>query len=552
MFDEVFSESLPLADLLVRSAARYPDQVAIAFPDLELSYREVLAQAVEAARGLSALGVRAGDHVGILMPNSPEFIAGYFGIALLGAVIVPINARFRGPELAFVLGHAEVDVLLSTATAGDRMDLRATIAEGLPELADAPADQPLRLDAMPRLRRVVMMQGDAGPGITGAEAFRAAAATVDPADIDRARSFVRGRDVALILYTSGTTAHPKGCLISHEAITRGSVGRAAETVPWGRPHDRQAVWCALPLFHVAAMQTLLATLAMGAAFVTDVFLDGSRALASIERYRVTSIWPWFIAPMNALLNAEDFDPARLASVTSVLLVGPPSELRRVQRLLPQADLINGGGMTEATGYYAMSSRSDTPEQRATTCGRMVAGAEGRVVDPDTGLEVPRGELGELQVRGYSIMLGYYRDPERTAEAVIDGGWLRTGDLFRMLDSGHLVYEGRLKDMLKVGGENVPAVEVEALLCSHPDVLIAEVVSRHDPRLDEVPVAFVELAPGAVVTEAELIEYCRTRAARFKVPRAVYFKRGDEWPMSATKVNKVALRQEVRDMAELPG
>jgi acyl-CoA synthetase (AMP-forming)/AMP-acid ligase II len=543
MPNEVFSESLPLADLLVRSAQAHPERIALAFPDREFSFAQVRDAAFETARGLFALGVRPGDHVGLLMPNSPEFVEGYFGAALLGAVIVPLNARFRSAELSYVIEHAQLAVVLTTDSIADRTDFRAILSDSLPSLSGSTPGAPLELPEAEHLRHIVMLRGEASRGFLGQDDLAVAAATIDLETVHQLRSRVRVRDVAMVLYTSGTTAHPKGCMITHEAITRGSVGRAAENVPFDEPSEERALWCPGPLFHIASMQAFLASIAMGATFVTDVFVDGQRALELLKRYKVTSIWPWFMASINGVLGAEGFDPHELRHVTSVILVGPPSELRRVQGLFPQAALINGSGMSELAGYYCMSPKDDSVELRATTAGKAVAGVEARVIDPETGREATRGELGELLLRGYSLMLGYYRDPEKTAEAIDADGWLHTGDLFRHLESGHLVYEGRLKDMLKVGGENVPAVEVEAYLCTHPEVLIAEVVARPDARLDEVPVAFIELAPGATVTEEAIIEYCRGRISSFKVPRAVYFKTSVEWPMSATKVNKVALRQE---------
>lgn len=544
MPQEVFTESLPLADLLVRSAQRHPDRVALVFPDRQYTYRELLDAAIDTARGLLALGVGAGDHVGLLMPNSPEFVEGYFGTALIGAVMVPLNARFRSAELAYVVDHSELKALLTTDSIAERTDFRAILSDGLPSIrGSAHRGAPLQLPEAEHLRHVVMLRGKSSPGFVGEKAFRDAAERVDRDLVLRLRSQVKVRDVAMILYTSGTTAHPKGCLITHEAITRGSTGRAAENIPFDEPLDQRVIWCPLPLFHIASMQAFLASVSQGATFLTDVFFDGERALRQIVQWKATSIWPWFMATMNGLLNHPEFDADRLKQVTSIILVGPPSELRRVQGLFPQAALINGSGMSEMAGYYCMSPKDDSAELRATTAGKPVAGTEARVIDPETGRDAAPGELGELLLRGYSQLVAYYRDPEKTEQAVDTEGWLHTGDLFRLLESGHLVYEGRLKDMLKVGGENVPAVEVEAFLCTHPDVLIAEVVARPDPRLDEVPVAFVELVEGAAVTERDLIEYCQSRIASFKVPRAVFFKSADQWPMSATKVDKVSLRRE---------
>jgi acyl-CoA synthetase (AMP-forming)/AMP-acid ligase II len=546
MPNQVFSESVPLADLLVRSAVRYPERVALALPDREFTYSQLLDAAIETARGLYTLGVRPGDHVGLLMPNSPEFVEGYFAVAMLGAIIVPLNARFRSAELGYVIEHAQLTAVLTTDSVAERTDFRAILGDSLPSLSASEPGRPLQLQEAPHLRHIVMLRGESSLGFVGQADLAAAAPLTQSDTIDLTRSRIRVRDVAMILYTSGTTAHPKGCLITNEAITRGSVGRAAENVPFDEPLEDRVVWCPLPLFHIASMQIFLATIAMGATFVTDVFVDGARALAAIRARRVTSIWPWFMATMNPVLGAEGFDAAELSHVTSIIVVGPPSALRNLQELFPQAALVNGSGMSELAGYYCMSPKDDSRELRATTAGKMVSGAECRVIDPETGTDMPHGELGELLLRGYSLMIGYYRDPEKTAESVDADGWLHTGDLFRQLESGHLIYEGRLKDMLKVGGENVPAVEVEAFLCTHPQVLIAEVVARTDPRLDEVPVAFVELAPGATVTEEELIAYCRGRISSFKVPRAVFFMTPAEWPMSATKVNKVALRVQAHE------
>jgi fatty-acyl-CoA synthase/long-chain acyl-CoA synthetase len=198
-------------------------------------------------------------------------------------------------------------------------------------------------------------------------------------------------------------------------------------------------------------------------------------------------------------------------------------------------------MTETAGLYAISGLDDSSEQRTSTGGTAVQGVEIRIVDVETGADLPAGEVGEILVRGYVTMSGYYRDPEKTADALDADGWLHTHDLYIQRKSGHLTFQGRAKDMLKVGGENVAAVEIEAFLAEHPAVRLAEVVGIPDPRLDEVPVAFVELNPGQEIETDELINFCRGRIAAWKVPRAVHIVDADEWPMSATKVDKGALR-----------
>ncbi|GAA3885838.1 hypothetical protein GCM10022381_29970 [Leifsonia kafniensis] len=365
------------------------------------------------------------------------------------------------------------------------------------------------------------------------------------------RTRVRVADPALIMYTSGTTSNPKGCVISHEAIVRGSTARIGDALPDDHGDDRHIMWVPLPLFHIAALQVFVFGVSAGASIITDIYLDADRALESIRKWRANSLWSGFMPPMRALRTATGFDAAELDWVRSIWTVGPEIEMRELLELFPNAALVSGGGMSETTGWFCISTKDDSGEMRATTSGKLVAGAEVRVTDPDTGADLPDGQRGELLVRTYTVMDGYFKDPERTAEAIDADGWVHTGDLYTHLASGHMVYNGRVKDMLKVGGENVPAIEIEAFLCRHPNVVTAEIVGVPDDQLDEVPVAFVELVPGTSVDASDLISFCRGELSTFKIPRAVYFMKSDEWPMSATKVNKRDLREKAIGLAAVP-
>jgi acyl-CoA synthetase (AMP-forming)/AMP-acid ligase II len=549
--DGVYSESLPLADLLVRSARRHPDDTALVLPGSSFSYAELLDRSVAVARGLVACGVGLGDKVGLLAPNGPEFVESFFGAALAGAVLVPLNARHRSTELSYIIGHAEIAAILSTDALAPRTDFASILTEVFPELEQRRSDEPLDLPLAPHLRRIVMLRGESAPGILGRAEFDALAQQVTPDTVGRLRCRVRVRDDAMIIYTSGTTSNPKGCVLSHEAVTRGPVGRTTAAVPFEEPREERVLWCPAPLFHIAALQGFIFSVAKGITFLTDLHLDGARAWHAIRRHRATSLWPMFMPAMNAVLETDGFDASQLDHVSSMITVGAPSELRALQALFPKAVLVNGSGMSEMTGHFCLSPRDDSTELRATTSGRPVAGAECRVIDPVTGADLPDGELGELLVRGYSMMTRYHRDPGKTAEAIDTDGFLHTGDLFRRYPSGHFRYEGRLKDMLKVGGENVPPAEVEEYLCSHPAVLVAQVVGRPDARLEEVPVAFVQVQAGVEVTAEDLMRHCRGSIASFKVPRAVYFKTAEQWPMSATKISKVALRREAAERLHEP-
>lgn len=260
--------------------------------------------------------------------------------------------------------------------------------------------------------------------------------------------------------------------------------------------------------------------------------------------RATVAFPWFSAIVQAILDHPTFDRAKLASLRHLFIIAAPSLVRRTAAELPECEMIQGCGMTEAAGIFAIHLPEDDAETRATTQGKPWRDVEMRVRALSGEGDAPVDAVGELLLRGPCTMDGYWRDPVKTAATIDADGWIHTGDLYSKDARGNFVFNGRLKDMLKVGGENVAVVEIESLLCEHPAVKLAEVVGMPDPRLDEVPVAFVELRPDRPVTAEELIAFCRPRVARYKVPRAIVFLASDEWPMSATKVDKVKLRQRI--------
>ncbi|WP_037244145.1 class I adenylate-forming enzyme family protein [Rhodococcus wratislaviensis] len=534
----------PLGDLLVRGAHLCPDRDLIVFPEARFTYAEVLDGAVAVARGLLAMGVGSGDHVALLAPNGIEFVEGLFGSALIGAVVVPLNARHKAKELGYIIENADITALLTVSGPDDYVDFVQVLHEALPSLAAAGSGD-LDLPEAPRLRRAVLLKGTERPGFTSRAALDAAAETVDATLVHRHRRRVRTRDIAAILYTSGTTANPRGCLLTHESMTRGPVERATGRLSAG---ERHISWAGGPLFHIAALAPLIGAIGAGGTFLTDTFFEPGRAIELIRAERPTCVWPWFPAPMQMMMAHPNFDAAEFDSIRYLFLIGPRVLIEEVQNLFPAAELMAACGMTETTGIYALSEPDESFEDRSGAQGKAVPGIEIRVVDPFSGAEQPAGVPGEILIRGYCVTEGYYKDPAKTAETIDSDGWLRTGDLYSRTESGCLVFHGRLKDMLKVGGENVAAIEVESFLCEHPAVLTAAVIGRPDDRLDEVPVAFVEVREGHQLTEAELIEFCDGKIGRYKVPRAVYFVEPGEWPMSATKINKRGLKAQLATLA----
>jgi len=528
-----------MGDLLLRSAFVHPERDALVLPEQSISYRELKQRALGVARGLCALGIPPRSNIGILIPNSVEFVEALFGIALHGSTAVPLHARHKATELSYIIHNANLAAVLTSFDARDPVPFPELLEAALPSLQRVSTSSSLTLTEAPDLRHIVLLRGGERRDFVGRAAFEAGASTVSDETVMLARSRVKIRDPALIIYTSGTTAHPKGCVLSHEAATRGPVERARHRFSSGS-HD--VTWGAGPLFHIGTLSPFIGSIGAAGTYLTDHYYEPSRALALIAERRANVAFPWFPAIVQKLIEHPDFEPAKLASLRHFILIAPPPQVEHVMRLLPNAEVLQGCGMTETAGIFAISERGESAEQRSTTHGVAYPGIEVRIIDPATGMDCRPGEVGEIWVRGYNVMDRYWRDPEKTEATLTEDGWLKTGDLYARLANGSLVFNGRLKDMLKVGGENVAAIEIEAFLCSHPAVKLAEVVGRSDPVLDEVPVAFVELRDGFQLEAEELIAFCFGKIARYKVPRAVYFIMEGDWPMSTTKVNKGVLRQ----------
>jgi acyl-CoA synthetase (AMP-forming)/AMP-acid ligase II len=532
-----YCEAITLGDALRRAAERTPDREALVMPEGRWTFRELRDAAEEIARSLAGLGIPKGAHVGVLIPNSFECLTAMLGIAMAGCVIVPINARFRPPEIAYIVENADLAAVLTSDLVDDHVDFAAHLTTALPGLDAAANPLELGLEATPALRSVVMLGSKEPAGFVGREAFRALAADVEPAEIARRGASLSLRSPAMILYTSGTTAQPRGCIISHESLVRvwGGVAAALELT------DEDRMWNPCPMFHIAAIGVSIACILSGATIITTRYIDNTTSVELLAAERATAMFPAYAEIMLGITNHERYDEIDMSVTRRILAVGPPKVLRMLQEKVEPATVVSTFGMTESCGCTVMHRLDDPIEARTETSGHPLAGLEVRITDPKTGEVLPPNTPGEIRVAGPMLFDGYYKDPERTAQAMEDG-WLHTGDQGVLDDDGRLSFRGRLKDMLKVGGENVAPAQVEEHLMSHPAVQFAVVIALPDERLDQVPAAYVELKTGASATEEELIEYCRESLARFKVPRHIRFIGPDEWPKSATKVQKFRLQE----------
>jgi fatty-acyl-CoA synthase len=485
---------------------RHPESEAVVFPDSRSTYAALRCASVASARALQGAGVGHGDFVGLLLPADVGNIELLLGLWRLGAIPVPINQRYKATELRFVVEHSGMGLLLCD---GPGFALAEQAGVGC---------------------RVVVLGED--------DEYAAGAALVDAEEVQRRSDRVASDDDAVLLYTSGTTSNPKGALHTHASLMaegRNVAGRLDLT-----PLDR--FWSPLPMFHCGGFCTMMGAWAEGGTFCHVGAFDAGVALDQLERERCTVAFPAFEMIWLAVLDHPRYLSADLSALRIVVNVGVPERLRQMQQRMPGAVQISSYGSTESLGFMCIGDTSDPLEVRVTTSGRPLPGMELRFIDPDTGREVEVGQSGELLFRGVTRFARYHRDPEHTAKVVDPDGWFHSGDLLKQDAEGRVTFVGRLKDMLKVGGENVSAAEIEDYLVTHPAVQLVQVVGAPDARYIEVPCAFVELVSDASVTADELIDHCLGHIATFKVPRYVRFV--TDWPQSGTKIQKHRLRERI--------
>lgn len=507
------------------AARRAPGATALVLADDDggeggLTYGELHDRALDLAARFAAAGIGPGDHVALWMTNRAEWVLTSYAVARLGAVLVPVNTWLRPAEVAYVLRHAAVTHLVAI----DRfrkLDTRAALAGACPGW-DGTAG-PVVVPDLPALRSIVVVERDAAGSPVerfGLPAAPGAALPDPPAP----------GDVAVILYTSGSTGRPKGVLLGHGPMVENARQHAARL-----EITAADTWCSpLPFFHVGGCVWGLLTAAVtGATLCTTEAFDARRTVDLLARHRATVLFGVrpIVQDVLAVLAA---DPVALPDVR-IVSAREPAIAEEVRARFPGVAMtLNPFGMTETHGPVAMASPSSPPEEQLTS-GTPLPGYEVRIADPETGAPVAPGAAGELLVRGL-VTRGYWGDEQA---AVGEGGWLRTGDLARVDERGNLRHVGRLKAMLKVGGENVAVEEVEGCLMSHPAVVAVAVVGRPDPRRDEVPVACVSLSAPA--GPDELRAWCAERLAGFKVPVEVVVV--EALPLTATaKVDREAVRR----------
>ena len=508
--------------LLSTAVGRYGELPAVEDGPTRLTYTELSQRARTFGAALVASGIEPGDRVAVWSFNCAQWVVALLGLSAAGAVLVPINTRFKGAEAADIMSRSGAGALV-TVTDFLGTDYVAMLGATETEL--------------PNLDTVVVVSGTAPTGTVGWDEFMGRATDDGRAEVERRSAALGPDDVSDILFTSGTTGLPKGVVMSHQRTLR----VASDWVEMTGLAAGDRYLMVNPYFHMFGLKAgILACVTAGATMLPEAVFDVDRVMTRVAEERIT-VLPGPPTLYQAMLDHPDRAGRDLSSLR-VAVTGaadiPVALIRRVDDELPFSTIITGYGLTEA-GTASATSRSDDVETIATTVGRPRPGFELRIV-AESDADVAEGEPGEILLRGGSVMVGYLDDPEATASTLSEDGWLRTGDVGLVDDAGCLRIVGRAKDMFIVGGFNAYPAEIENALLRHPDIGQAAVIGIPDERLGEVGMAFVVAStPG--VTPAAIIEWSRAQMANYKVPRSVRLV--DELPVNATgKVVKDVLRQ----------
>jgi acyl-CoA synthetase (AMP-forming)/AMP-acid ligase II len=511
------------------TTSKFPNHPAILDPGgRRLTYAELDQEASRLARGLLDLGVGKGDKVGLWMPNNPEWVMAYFAIARVGAVVVPMNTRYKTHEVEYILGNSEATTLFAVDSFVG-IDYLSMIDEIRPKL--------------PNLKHVVIV------GKTGKDMHRwddvVARGTRLLADgkLEVREKLCDPKDNVFILYTSGTTGSPKGAMLSHHNIAK----NAEQVTEVLRASENDAFLLAVPFFHCfGCVMGIAGAITWGASLIPMAVFKPREALELIERFGVTVLYG---VPTMFVLELEEVRKGKpegskyqISTLRTGIMAGAPCPVEVMRGTMNElhCNVSIAYGLTEASPVITMTRFDDSVERRVETVGRALGGIEVKIADDDT-KSVGMGETGELACRGYNVMLGYYKMADKTAESIDKDGWLYSGDLATMDAEGYVRIVGRKKDMLITGGFNVYPAEIEEYLFTHPDVLNVSVIGVPDPVMGEVAAVYVIPRDGATIDPQEIVDSCAKEIANFKVPRYVVVVK--ELPMTQSgKIQKFRLRE----------
>ena len=545
-----------IGDVLRHTAQQNPTGDALVFPrlcdeqtvsestgGLHISYAQYDRLVDEAAKGLIALGVQRGDHIGVWATNWPRWAIVQFAAARVGAVFVTINPAYRTDELSYVVKQSEITTLFVVGQFRTS-NYFGMLGELIPELSGA-GTGPFHAANFPKLTRIVSLQDDAEDGMFTWDQFIEQGAAVSGEDLADREAALSPTDAISIQYTSGTTGFPKGATLTHRNILTNAflVGQGMNL----SSADRMCV--PVPFYHCfgCVYGTLLAGVFGAALVIPDEYFEPSATVSALAREQCTVIYgvpTMFIA----MMETDEYDPAAMQSLRTGIVAGSPCPIELMKRIVAEMgvdEITIVYGLTENSPGITQTRPTDELRLRVETVGLPLPDVDVKIIDPESGVELGDNQQGELCSAGHGVMLGYYNMPEMTAEAIDADGWLHSGDLAVRLPNGYYRITGRIKDMICRGGENIYPREVEEFLYTLPEIQDVAVVGIPDPKFVEDVAAWVVLREGHSLTEDELRKRCRDSISHYKIPRHVRFV--DKFPMTVTgKVQKFRIREIMMD------
>jgi fatty-acyl-CoA synthase len=530
-----------LGQVLEAQVARHPEREFIVYPDrnLRFSYTEFDRRVNALAKGLLAIGLAKGDHLGIWATNVPDWLTLLFATAKIGVVAVTVNTSYRAHELEYLVKQSDIQALCLIDGFRDS-DYLAIINELVPELKSCERGR-LRSERFPRLKSVIFIGPEKHRGMYNTQELLLLGAHTSDEALARAGAGLTCHEVINMQYTSGTTGFPKGVMLTHHNILNNGfhIGERQQF------SEVERLCLTVPLFHCFGLVLgVMAVITHGATLVILESFDPLLALASVQKEKCTALYgvpTMFIAELNHPM----FPMFDLASLRTGIMAGSPCPMEIMKRVIADMkcrDITIAYGLTEGSPVMTQTSTDDPIELRVSTVGRRLPGIEVRIVNPEINKEVPPGTQGEVVCRGYNVMKGYYQMPEATTQAVDREGWLHSGDLGTMDGNGYFKITGRIKDMIIRGGENISPREIEEYLLRMEGIRDIQVAGIASAKYGEEVGAFVIRKEGATITEEDVRDFCRGKIANFKIPKYVFFV--DTYPMTASgKIQKYKLREQ---------
>jgi len=530
-----------IGDAIKETAGRFPDHPALISPEFQirLNYAELYQQCRKTARGLMALGVKRGDHVSVWTTNVPEWVYLQFALGMVGGVLVTINTNYQSHELEYILKQSDSTTLFLIDAYRDT-SFYDTVRRILPELDD---HQPGKLTSskLPLLKNIVYIGAkEKTPGMFKFSDLIKMGESISEAALDERMSALSDDDVINMQYTSGTTGFPKGVMLTHHNI----VNNARMVGDVMGMSEKDSLLIQVPVFHCfGCVMSTLNSVYHGSAMVLLEFFDPQKALETMSKEKCTAV-NGVPTMFVSILNHPDFDHHDLTSLRTGIMAGAPcpiETMNQVNTRMHCSEIVIAFGQTESSPVMTMTRRDDPVELRVATVGRLLPDIEGKIIDPESGKDLPADMQGEIVTRSACVMKGYYKMAEATANTIDQDQWLHTGDLGVLDKNGYFKVTGRIKDMIIRGGENIYPRELEEFLFTHPKVVNVQVVGIADKKYGEQVLAAIQLKNGQTATSEEFIEFCKGKIARHKIPK--YWEFVDSYPMTASgKIQKFKMKE----------